>query len=31
VITGGAVQSQVSRHTELRDRYLERVRRGAAR
>jgi hypothetical protein len=31
VIAGGAVQSQVSRHTELRDRYLERVRRGAAR
>ncbi len=31
VLVGGAVQSQVSRHTELRDRYLERVRRGAAR
>ncbi len=31
VIAGGAVQSQVSRHTELRDRYLKRLRRGAAR
>ena len=31
VIADGQVQSGVSRHTLLRDRYLERVRRGAAR
>lgn len=31
VVAGGAVQSLESRHTALRDRYFERVKRGAAR
>jgi hypothetical protein len=31
VVADGQVQSGVSRHTLLRDRYLERVRRGEAR